>query len=390
MLEPINSQWIENIEGGKYCLGLDTSVVEALRKDYKDKVLIADTMITKHGVPAAKAYELLDIPLDTKQMPWLEMPYVIGSRVNLADGSIVGQPVLPDLMGGDEDEEEEGEGEDPNAPKGEEGKSFIIKATERDKFWLSWLKKTFTPGEKRMQSSLVRYLLSQRNSMLDLVDEWEQKDGEVKDFTLALRALNPSDFTLSLVDENGKLKKIVVPIYDDAIAVQAGHMEMELGGELINWKQNSPYVEKYKKQRLKYIQTINTYTFELASKQIGKAISESITNNLSTKEAANLIKDSIVNTYNVRVGNSLVIARTEMGSIASTTRFSIMHKEGIEKHEWLSARDEKVREDHEDEDGNVVVIGEAFPETGLIHPCEIGGESHQVINCRCTAIPVKS
>lgn len=400
VLEPINSQWIENIDGGKYRLALDTSIIEALRADYKDKILIADTMVTKHGIPVAEAYRILDIPIDEKAMPWLAEPLVIGSRVNLRDGSVVGQMALPGMDGNTDDTADDegdgtgGDGEDPNKPAGDAEKSLKLKRqsiklelTERDKFWLGWVKKTFVPYEKKMQASLVRYLISQRNTMLDKVDEWLLSGGTIKGVEV-IRAVSAKEFSLNIVDENGKLKKIVIPIYDDGISAQAAQMEEELG-DVVNWKQNSPYVEKIKKQRVKYIQTINTYTFEIASKEIGKAISESLANNLTTHEAANLIKDSIQNTYKMRVNNSLVIARTEMGSIANTTRFSIMTKEGIEKHEWLSARDEKVRDDHEAEDGNVVAINEAFPETGLLCPCESGGDPAQVINCRCTAIAVK-
>lgn len=401
MLEPINSRWIENIDGGKYMLALDTSIIEALRADYKDKVLIADTMITKHGVPVAEAYRMLDIPIDEKQMPWLSLPLVIGSRVNLADGSVVGQMTIPGIDGTDPEDDTEdgngdgtgGDGEEPKAPVGDGDKSLnkglLIKleVTEREKFWLGWVKRTLNPGEKKMQTSLVRYMISQRNSMMDQVDAWLLTGGTLKGIEI-IRAVSASDFSLNIVEENGKLKKLVMPIYDDGIEVQAKQMEDELG-DIVNWKQNSPYVEKYKKQRFQYMKTINTYTFELARKQIAKAIDESITNNLTTAQAATLIKDSIQDTYKVRVSNSLIIARTEMGSIANTTRFSIMHKEGIEKHEWLSARDEKVRADHSDEDGHIVEIGGIFPETGLICPCESGGDPSQVINCRCTAIAVR-
>ncbi len=373
--EGLNSQWFNNVEGGKYNGYSDLSQVEALRKDYKDKVAIADTMI-KHGVTTAEAYRTLDIPADTKKQPWLEQPLVIGSRVNLATGDVIGQPTF---------------GLSEPTPTTEPARHLrfiqrendvIMKEDARERWWTGWVKRTLVAGEKRMQTVVTKYFINQRNATLDLVDEWARRQSR------ALRT-GADDFSLSLSDWNLALKKLALPIYDAGISVQAAQVADELG-ELVNWAQNAPYVEEYKQQRLDFLQEINTSTFALARDKIGMAIEQAVANNLSVVETANLIKDSIQQTYGVRLGNAPTIARTEMSSIASTTRFSIFGKEGIEEHEWLSARDERVREEHMMEDGNHVHIGERFPVTGLTYPGEIGGPPGKVINCRCAAIVHKT
>jgi HK97 family phage portal protein len=400
MWEPINSQWVENVDQGKWRIFSDLSTVQALKKDYKDAVGVADVMITKHGVPAADAYRALDINLDTKGKPWLEQPLVIGSRVNLSDGTVVGQPDFgtgdtADTSGDGTDGTGDGGGNEPNAPQGE-GKhlafherhqGILLRSTERDKFWLDWVKRTLSPGEVKMRATLTRYLIQQRNSMMDSVDQWADKAGTSKELrALVTRELSATDFLLALEEENSKLAKLVTPIYDVGVEAQAAKMTDELG-DLVNWKQDSPYVDRYVKRRTKLIQKINTSTFRLAKDQIAKAIEESVANKLTTQETANLIKDSIQATYGVRLNNSQTIARTEMASIATTTRFSIMDKEGVEKQEWLSARDEKVRTTHQAADGQVVNVGDRFS-MGLLHPCEMGGAPGEVINCRCTVVPV--
>lgn len=395
--EPINSQWVENLDGGRYRGFSDTSVVEALRKDYKDKVGIADTMITKHGISVADAYRMLDIDLDITGKPWLELPLVIGPRVNLEDGSIVGQMDFGGAAAAlaNEDNGGDGTGQDPKPPKGEGKHSKFLarvaglelRSDARDQFWLGWVKRTLNPGEKKLQVSLTRYLVHQRNAMLDNVDAWAATAGGVK--ALLTRAVTVEDFLLSLADENATLAKLVSPIYDTGIEAQAAQMTDELG-DLVNWNQQSAYVERYKKRRIRVIQNINTSTFKLASKLIGQAITDGMANNLTVQELANTIRDGVSQTYGVRLGNSQTIARTEMASIATTTRFSIMEKEGIEQQEWLSARDEKVRLSHSEEDGHVVDVGTRFPITNLMHPCEMGAAPGEVINCRCTVIPVKA
>ena len=52
---------------------------------------------------------------------------------------------------------------------------------------------------------------------------------------------------------------------------------------------------------------------------------------------------------------------------------------------WVTANDEKVRDSHEDLEGDVVKVGEKFG-NGLEYPRQPGGEAKEVINCRCTFI----
>ena len=85
---------------------------------------------------------------------------------------------------------------------------------------------------------------------------------------------------------------------------------------------------------------------------------------------------------------SMTIARTETGFAYSTGRNVGMQQAGVEKHEWLSARDARVRDDHAKSDGDVVPIGQPFPDTGLQYPNDPNGPPGQIINCRCVAVPV--
>jgi hypothetical protein len=48
--------------------------------------------------------------------------------------------------------------------------------------------------------------------------------------------------------------------------------------------------------------------------------------------------------------------------------------------------DKDTREDHRDEDGHIVTIGDNFPITHLRHPHDTSGAAEQYINCRCVAL----
>jgi hypothetical protein len=88
------------------------------------------------------------------------------------------------------------------------------------------------------------------------------------------------------------------------------------------------------------------------------------------------------------MSSSKTIARTEMGHIATLTRVEIFKSEGIEKIEWITANDEKVRDTH-------VLCGKDAPvnfgdvfSNGLKYPRDQGGPPEEVINCRCSFVAV--
>ena len=54
--------------------------------------------------------------------------------------------------------------------------------------------------------------------------------------------------------------------------------------------------------------------------------------------------------------------------------------------EFIATRDERVRDDHADADGQVVAMGAHFEVGGesLLYPGDPDGSPENVINCRCT------
>lgn len=83
------------------------------------------------------------------------------------------------------------------------------------------------------------------------------------------------------------------------------------------------------------------------------------------------------------------IAVTETGAAFEQGRQLAMEQAGVEKKEWLSSGDDRVRESHRFADGTVVGIDELFPvgRAMLRHPCDGSTEfPEEVINCRCIAV----
>lgn len=394
----LNSDWIRNIDRRNTHIYFDLSQVTALKEDLTGKITNANAQIAT-GVPLAEAYRLNDIPIEVKQ-PWMDQPLVTGSRTNLDSGEIVGQSSMFGNLGDSTDDTStEDDNKDNKPAKGEEDKNKNLNAVlrveqirivkdAREKFWVKYVEKTLNPPEKRFNTMIKRYFIDQRNSFQDLVDEWLSKNPDLKSIKVQNRAFSINDLIPDKDAENKKLKEKASPLYDVAIELQSAKMEDELDG-FVNWTEQNPAVEKFKKLRYKQLLKINNLTFDKVKEKVSATVNDGISNNQTVDEIAKNIKDIEKQIFDIRINNSLTIARTETASIASSTRFSILDVEGIEMHEWISAGDEAVRHTHQEEDGHTVEVGENFPVTGLLYPCYPGGSPDEVINCRCVTVAKK-
>ena len=85
---------------------------------------------------------------------------------------------------------------------------------------------------------------------------------------------------------------------------------------------------------------------------------------------------------------ALRIARTLSNGAFNNARITLMQQNGVRTHRWINAGDDLVRDDHVSEGGNVTQLGEPFPVTRLRWPHDPTGNAAQVVNCRCTSVPV--
>lgn len=83
------------------------------------------------------------------------------------------------------------------------------------------------------------------------------------------------------------------------------------------------------------------------------------------------------------------IARTEAGMIANSARVAEFEAGGIERHEWVAANDAATRGTHAELDGRIVELGASFrDDITLRYPLDPNGPAAEIINCRCTTLPV--
>jgi len=117
-------------------------------------------------------------------------------------------------------------------------------------------------------------------------------------------------------------------------------------------------------------------------------ITEALNEGFDAGESITDLSHRVGDVFDASFARTRLIARTEVGIAASTGKFEGMQQLGIERHEWLSSRDEKVRDDHVTADGEVVAIGELFPTVNIRYPLDPEGPPEQICGCRCVALPV--
>lgn len=107
---------------------------------------------------------------------------------------------------------------------------------------------------------------------------------------------------------------------------------------------------------------------------------------LSKGETIQQVADRVEEVFKVQRARAERIARTEVAESFNAGRFETMKEAGVQKIEWLTARDSRVRDSHVELDGDVVVVGDRF-KNGLLYPLDPGGPPEEIVNCRCVALP---
>lgn len=123
------------------------------------------------------------------------------------------------------------------------------------------------------------------------------------------------------------------------------------------------------------------------------ALRESLQEGVAAGESLGDLTARVRSVFEARQSMAATIARTE-----TLPGFNLASQETwiasgvVEEQEWLTARDSAVREAHAEADGQRVAIGAMFEVDGefLEYPGDPSGSASNVINCRCTVVPIVS
>jgi len=136
---------------------------------------------------------------------------------------------------------------------------------------------------------------------------------------------------------------------------------------------------------------INDTTRSELREKLAAEISDGLQSGESMAEIADRVSAATAGVYdNMSQNRAMVIARTETAASVNAGQYEVYKGEGVERKEWLATQDDRTRDIHAAADGQVVGIDEPFIVGGeaLMYPLDPNGSAENVINCRCTIVPV--
>lgn len=252
---------------------------------------------------------------------------------------------------------------EPSDPAAQEPKDYSPKISKNFQK-LFQLKQAMI--EVKMEKKLSAYFFGLRKRVLDNLNSKNfSSESSVKYLTLSWR------------QEEEEFSKVIRPLINEGIiqgvAQGRSFIEQDVNEQLLQVKLSSFLEYRTGKSRA-------------IIQRFGKRIVSVVNDGLSDGESINEISKRVRDEFNVIGNKAKTIARTEATGAVNGGSNEYYKEAGVEKKMWLTSRDAAVRHNHQFLDGQIVPVDKAFS-NGLQYP---GGDGapEEVINCRCTTIPV--
>jgi F like protein len=106
---------------------------------------------------------------------------------------------------------------------------------------------------------------------------------------------------------------------------------------------------------------------------------------LSVVDAADLIQQKL---SAAKPAQARMLARTDLNGLANGSSVMAARMVGIAYKQWVTANDDRVREQHVEADGQMVPVDQPFQVCGedLMFPGDPAASDECAINCRCTVV----
>ena len=366
--EKLNSDFFPKFAPG--ILGkFDFSEVLALQEDIDAKAKTAQTFFAM-GVPFNIINKELSLGFD--DIPGGDIGYLPFNlqpvdKIN-AEPAAGAQPALP----APKPKPGAGESEEPMEQPEDEPKTFH-KAVDKDAIWKNFVTR-LDPIEKKFETVLKNYFFKQRAKVLAGIEKSVKDGREIKIV---------ADIHLNWGAENTELQKSSRPFIQSSIdqGVESA-LSLVGDGSGIDFNLFNPRVQDYLQSKLIKITDVN----DTIKDQLKQELSDALANG----ETISQIADRVRSVYNFASNRAKVIARTESAGAMNGGQELVYRETGVTSKEWITARDERVRESHQMMDTQTVKVGKPFvlPSGELLDFPGGDGSPEEVINCRCTTIPI--
>lgn len=350
MEEVLNGHFFPRFAANVIC-EFDTSDVPELKENFQEKVTMAQTLFNM-GFTANEINKRLNLGFDEKD--WRNFWWIPFSQIPAGESA--------DLID-----------ESKNDEKFQKMAGVISKQRRRQITWEGFTR-SIQEIEKIMASKLSRYFFEVRSAILNQAEK--SLETAKKEFQETKNIGDVGQFDWAKYDD--LLKKMMNPLYVQAVSQGIKNAVRTLGST-IDFEIFNPLVVAFVKEKEILITRINDTTKE----KVRDLTAEAIVNGWTTSQFRDALKES----FNFSASRSLMIARTETVGSANGGEILAFRQMGVKKKEWLTARDEFVRESHKELEGVVVNIDQKFP-NGLSYAGDPNGDAAEVVNCRCTVLPI--
>ncbi|MCI0531889.1 MAG: phage portal protein [candidate division Zixibacteria bacterium] len=122
-----------------------------------------------------------------------------------------------------------------------------------------------------------------------------------------------------------------------------------------------------------------------------QAIQKIILQAIEDGKTVDQLKSQLLDYYGdiLTKSRAATIARTETAGAYNFGRFASMSQSNlVDKKRWLTSHDDKVRDSHKTEESRDPIPMDQPFSIGVMYPGDPGGAPEEVINCRCSLIPI--
>ena len=274
-------------------------------------------------------------------------------------------------------------------------KAKASKKAKKEAYWKNYVSKLQGPLESKIAPKWRSYISEVKSLQMGHFDSAvESRMGSKIDAILRADEFPVDEalinsIILSIEDMGGTLGASLAPIWTQALLDGfAFTIEEDFGGVAVLSVDDALLTEF----------TISHQAFVLgkAPVDIQRDLRLAARAAISAGETVQQMRRRFTDVFRVRASASrtLAVARTESGTYLNGLRDKIFDRQGVEKREWSTAFDERVRPDH-------VRLGRSGPKPAGYNFMEFLGKSgimqrpqdprapaNQVVNCRCVLIPV--
>lgn len=257
--------------------------------------------------------------------------------------------------------------------KDKEDKSLV---KSKDSKWSVFVHTT-SPQEKLFAGTMRRYFESQHKEVMQNLHQVRSANAVTKDLF--------SFIMFSLKEANQKLRIVSKPNVRQAF-VAGLQLGMADTNSSIDFNLFEPNILRAVEQRLNGLEKINDSTAQLLQDELKQAFENG--------ESIDDVSKRIDKIYGYsRDFRSKRIAQTEIIGATNDGQVRAYREAGVKQKEWITSRDEHVRDSHKEAEGQVVDLDQSFV-TGLGSHLQYpgdrssGADASDIINCRCTVLPV--